>query len=233
MADSKTPDSKNAAGPNAGLNAAAQHLVDSQRLTADNATLVLIDYMTGLMLGCQTLNGHELRNNAVALTKLGKLFKLPTILLGDEGTPLGPMMPEIEAANPDLQRVPRLTPSAMREPGFVDALKKIGRRHLILAGITTDNCVQVLALDAVRAGYHVYVVVDASATWSTQLEQAAFARLTQAGVGLTNWVALSNELLTSWKTPEGEGVMQLMAEHTGYIADLMNNAKAGTVSLQH
>lgn len=35
MVDSQTPDSKNAAGPNAGPNTAAQHLVDAQRLTAD------------------------------------------------------------------------------------------------------------------------------------------------------------------------------------------------------
>lgn len=50
-----------------------------ERLTADNAAMVLIDHQTGTMLlGVTDVNRVEFRNNAVALARAARLHDLPT-----------------------------------------------------------------------------------------------------------------------------------------------------------
>ena len=51
-----------------------------KRLSPNNAALLLIDHQTGLTLGVETSEFTVLRNNALALTNLGKVFNLPFAL---------------------------------------------------------------------------------------------------------------------------------------------------------
>jgi|GEM_PF-27346 len=184
-----------------------------EALTKANATLVLVDYTDGLMPIVKTLSQSALKNNTLALAKLGKIFKLPTIVLGDEGGFRGKQMPELmEIVKGDVF-VPRHTPSAWREPKFVQEVKKAGRKKLIMSGISTDNCIALLALDAMRDGYDVYVVVDAGGSDSKHAEDASLSRLTAAGAVLVNWVQLASELLVDWETPEGPLVGQVYQDH--------------------
>ena len=194
------------------------------RLTPDNSVIILIDYLTELMMACRSIDQATLRNNAVALAKMGAVLEIPTILLGDEGSLNGPFMPEIEqAASKDLIKVARHTPSAMDEPEFVKTIEKIGRPNLIMAGITTDNCLMMLALDAKRAGYESYVVADASACFNSYIDQVALLRLTAAGIPVMTWVALGSELGRNWEDPKAAGVLKIYNEHSGELANMANN----------
>lgn len=47
---------------------------------------------------------------------------------------------------------------------FVNAVKKTGRKQLIIAGVVTEVCVAFPALSAIEAGYEVFIVTDASGT---------------------------------------------------------------------
>lgn len=194
-------------------------------VTPENATLILIDYNTDLMLGSHSMDQRLLRNNAVALTKFGAAFSLPTIYTGDdENTPLGPYMPEVKAALPaDAVSIHRSTVDSMRDPQFRAALEATGRRTLIMAGITTDMCLAQAAVSAAEAGYDVHVVVDASATWDVQVEQAAVLRMTQAGVHPRTWVELAAELAGGYVGPYGDALRGLFAEHLAEFAAMMNN----------
>ncbi|MDX2065613.1 MAG: isochorismatase family protein [Fimbriimonadaceae bacterium] len=182
-------------------------------LSKSNAVLVLVDYTDGLMPIVKTLSQKALKNNTIALAKIGKAFKLPTIVLGDEGGFRGKQMPELMEIVKNDTFIPRHTPSAWREPAFVSAVQKTGRKKLIMAGISTDNCVALLALDAMRAGYDTYIVVDAGGSDSKHAEDAALSRLTAAGAVLVNWVQLASELLVDWETPEGPVVGKIYQDH--------------------
>lgn len=160
------------------------------KLTPDNSVLVMVDYLTGFMPGLKTIDEKTYYNNVTALAKIGKIFQLPTIILGDEGGFRGELFPQISEFLSHGQRIGRHTPSAWHEPAFVKALQQFNRPKIIMAGISLDNCVTQTALDVLRAGYEVYVVVDVSGTDSPLVEQAAIMRLTQAGAVMTNWVSL-------------------------------------------
>jgi hypothetical protein len=183
------------------------------RIAAADAVLVLVDYNRNLMDMTNTMDMAALRNNAVALMKLGTVFGLPTIVLGEENEYYGEFMPEIRQIHPQAPNILRPAPSGWSAPEFRDAVAATGRRTLLLGGISTDNCVSLTSFDAIRDGYRAVVVVDASATGNPLVEQVSLQRLAQAGATLTAWVQLGAEMLESWATPEGEQLAQVFQEH--------------------
>jgi hypothetical protein len=89
----------------------------------------------------------EFCNKALGLAKLGKVFKLPTVLTTSLGQgPNGPFVSEVVSMFPD---VPVIF-SAWDDPKVVAANEKTGRKNLIMAGVTVDLC---LAF-AVQGSYH-------------------------------------------------------------------------------
>ena len=83
-----------------------------------------------------------------------------------------------------------------------------------MAGISTDNCVTQTALDLLKAGYEVYIIVDASGTDSKLVEDAAIARIMQAGAVTTNWGCIASELMGDWQSSAGEKIGALYQEHS-------------------
>ena len=63
---------------------------------------------------------------------------------------------------------------------------------------------EIVALSAQRAGYEVYAVMDASGTWSKLVEEAAPARMVQAGIIPMTWVGVGGELLSDWRSATGQ-----------------------------
>ena len=82
---------------------------------------------------------------------------------------------------------------------FVAAIKKTGRKQLIMAGVVTDVCVTFPALCALEEGYQVFVVVDASGTFNKSVRDAALMRMSQAGAVMVNWFAVACELARDWR----------------------------------
>jgi nicotinamidase-related amidase len=133
------------------------------RFSANDAALVLIDHQSGVMQLVHDYSPAEFRNNVIGLAKLGKVFKLPTVLTTsyDQG-PNGPIIPELLSMFPSALLVRRTTGtiSSWDYPEFVAAIEKTGRKNLIMAGVTVDVCLAFAAMQAVDAGYNVYGVAS-------------------------------------------------------------------------
>ncbi len=67
-----------------------------------------------------------------------------------------------------------------------------------------------VALSAVAEGYDAYAVVDCSGTWSKLVQEAAVARMAQAGIKPITWVAVGAELQGDWRNPTGPGLAEVM-----------------------
>ncbi|MGG5819815.1 isochorismatase family protein [Falsiroseomonas sp. HW251] len=205
------------------------------RLDPANAVFLPIDYMHGLMSACRSIEPGILRNNAIALAKVAKLFGLPTFGTGDRSgrTYLGAEMTEIEAIIPEMRFINRSSVGAWEAPGYADAVRATGRRQLIMAGITTEQCVAFTAQSALAEGYQVHVVLDASASLDERSEMAAVARLTAMGATVTTWSPLAAELLGDFARPEAMGLIRIYSEHQGslrMVEDAFNVATAAARS---
>lgn len=200
-----------------------------RRLSKDDAALLLVDHQAGLLSLVRDIPPDTFRNNVLALADVGRYFRLPTILTtsADDG-PNGPLMQELPALFPDAPVVRRPGQiNAWDNPDFVAAVKATGRRQLLIAGVVTDVCVAFPALSAVEAGYEVFAVTDASGTFDEAVRQAAWARMTAAGVQLVNWFAVACELHRDWRN-DVAGLAKILADHIPDYRNLIQSHGART-----
>jgi nicotinamidase-related amidase len=193
------------------------------RLTAENAAVLFVDHQTGLANGVQTQSPPEFINNVKALVTIAQIYKLPAVITTSAADgPNGPVMPVVAEGLPKATVVHRPGQiNAFDNPDFAAAVKKAGRKKLLIAGISTEVCVAFAALSARKEGYDVYAVLDASGTWSKLVEEAAIARMVQAGVVPITWVAVGAELLGTWQSATGEAHAKLMGDHLPFSSNNM------------
>ncbi|APR80837.1 Nicotinamidase family protein YcaC [Minicystis rosea] len=201
--------------------------VSYNRLSREDAAVLLIDHQAGLLSLVRDFSADEFRNNILALADTAKLFSLPTILTTSfEQGPNGPLVTELSERFPHAPVIRRPGQiNAWDNEDFVNAVKATGRRQLIMAGIVTDVCVAFPALSALKEGYDVFVVTDASGTFNTAVRDAAWSRMTQEGAQLMNWFSVANELQRDWRH-DVEGLERLLATHLPAYANLIASHRA-------
>ncbi|MBL8900329.1 MAG: isochorismatase family protein [Planctomycetes bacterium] len=199
-----------------------------QRWTSENCVVALIDHQTGLMNLVDNVRTTDFKSIVVGLAKTAKLHGLPVVITTSaENGPNGPYLPEVTALLPDAPIVSRPGQiDAFDNAEFAEAIRKTGRKKIVMAGITTDVCVAFAALSALDAGYEVYVVTDASGSMSPEVQNAALMRMADAGAIIGTWFALSCELLSDWRRPTGPGSAQLFIEHMPAYAEVFHSHRA-------
>ena len=202
-------------------------LYQYDRLNKDDAAVLLIDHQAGLVSLVQDYPPNEFKNNILALADIAKFFNLPTILTTSfETGPNGPIVPELKEMFPDAPYIARPGQiNAWDNDDFVAAVKATGKKQLIIAGVVTDVCVAFAALSALEAGFDVFVVTDASGTFDETVREAAWARMSAAGIKLLNWFAVACELHRDWRN-DIEGLGNLLSSHIPLYRGLMTSYAA-------
>lgn len=204
------------------------------RLTPDNAAMLLIDHQTGLSNGVQDQSVPEYITAVTALVKLADGFKLPTVITTSAADgPNGPVLPMITQTLPDAPVIHRPGQiNAWDSKEFVAAVKKTGRKKLVVAGVSTEVCVAFAALSAIKEGFDVYAVIDASGTWNKLVQEVAVARMAQAGIKPITWVAVGAELQADWRNPTGKALAQIMGQHLPFYGNLYGSFLAAQRSAE-
>ncbi|AKX44258.1 nicotinamidase [Thiopseudomonas alkaliphila] len=169
-------------------------------IQADDALMLLIDHQSGLFQTVGDMSVPELRARASALASIASLAKIPLITTASvpQG-PNGPLIPEIHQNAPHAQYIGRKGEiNAWDNAEFVQAVKATGRKTLIIAGTITSVCMAFPAISAVAEGYKVFVVIDASGTYSKMAQEITLARMLQAGVVPIDTAAVASELQKTW-----------------------------------
>ncbi|MFZ6184153.1 isochorismatase family protein [Nannocystis pusilla] len=198
------------------------------RLSKDEAALLIIDHQSGLFQLVHDQIPEVFARNVCALADIAKVFKLPVVVTtSKEDGPNGPLMPDLRERLTNVKVVRREGEiNAWDNAEFVKAVKKTGRKQLIVAGITTDVCVAFAALSALEAGYKVYVVGDASGSLCIGSSIGAMVRMVHAGVQPMSWFAVASELMRDWRDDQGGGFKKLMAEHVPNYKQLIDSYEA-------
>lgn len=194
------------------------------KIDPNNAVMLLIDHQSGLFNTVRDLNVRELRANAVTLAKVATLAKMPVITTASvpQG-PNGPLVPELKEMFPDAPYIARPGQiNAWDNEEFLQAVKAIGKKQLIIAGVVTEVCVAFPALSAIEAGYDVFVITDASGTFNQMTRDAAWDRMSQAGVQLMTWFGAACELHRDWRN-DIEGLGTLFSNHIPDYRNLINS----------
>ncbi|OON62495.1 hydrolase [Massilia sp. KIM] len=185
-------------------------------LRPEDSVLVLIDHQPYQMAN---LNSHEpqmIINNTTGLAKAAKAFNVPTILttvIEDRG---GKLFPTVAEVFPEQKPIDRTFINTWEDPKVVEVVKATGRKQLILAGLWTEVCVAMPAIQAVGEGWDVTVVTDACGGVSVEAHQVAIQRMLAAGVNMITWTALTAEWQRDWARMETAGALvDVLVQHAG------------------
>ncbi|WP_330114292.1 hydrolase [Pseudomonas sp. JS3066] len=186
-------------------------------LNPTNSALILIDHQPQMAFGVQSIDRQQLKNNTVALAKSAKIFNVPTILTSVETESFsGYIWPELLGVFPGQQPIERTSMNSWEDEKFVAAVKATGRKKLIMAALWTEVCLTFPALEAIEAGYEVYIVTDASGGTSKEAHDMSVQRMIQAGAIPVTWQQVMLEYQRDWSKKETyDAVIGLVQEHSG------------------
>ena len=169
-------------------------------LTPENAVLVLIDYQPPQVNTIRSMDALTLVRNAVSLAQTAKAYGLPTILstVGVKDGLNPNTVPELKDAMDGATWIDRSSINAWEDSDFVAAVEASGRKKLIMGALWTEVCLAFPATDALRAGYEVFVPVDAIGGTSVAAHEGGLRRCEQAGAQPVSWIGVLCELQRDW-----------------------------------
>jgi nicotinamidase-related amidase len=191
--------------------------MNTELLNPQNSAVIFIDFEPQMTFGVANIDRQTLFNNVLLLAKAARLFKAPTILTTVESKSFsGYMWPQLQDIFPSQEPIERSSMNSWEDAKFVAAVKATGRKKLIIAALWTEVCLAFPALEAIKAGYEVYAVEDASGGTSLTAHNAAMRRVEQAGAVPMTALQVLLEYQRDWAHKETyDGVMEIVKEHCG------------------
>ncbi|MER9237345.1 isochorismatase family protein, partial [Mesorhizobium sp. M0622] len=114
----------------------------------------------------------------------------------------GKLIKGLQDVFPDQKPIDRTFINTWEDVRVVDAVKKTGRKKIIMAALWSEICLAMPAIQAAGEGYEVYAVTDASGGVSVEAHDMAVRRMMMAGVVPITWMAVAGELQRDWAREE-------------------------------
>jgi nicotinamidase-related amidase len=183
-------------------------------LRPEDSVLVLIDHQPYQLTNVNSHDPQAVVNNTTALAKVAKAFDVPTILtsvIADRG---GKLFKQITDVFPGQEVIDRTWINTWEDKNVVDLVNATGRKQLIIAGLWTEVCVAMPAIQAAGEGWDVTVITDASGGSSVESHQVAIQRMIAAGVNMMTWMALASEWQRDWaRAQHVEELTEVLISH--------------------
>src|SRR5438128_4929131 len=108
-------------------------------LTPDNCVVTLIDLQPQMLFGVSNFDRQSIINNNVALAKAARVFDVPVVLSTVETKSFsGNLWPQVQAVFSGVAPIERTSMNSWDDETFVAAIRKSGRKKIVLAGLWTE-----------------------------------------------------------------------------------------------
>lgn len=186
-------------------------------LTPDNCVIAFIDYQPQMIFGVQSQDRLQLVNGLIGLARTAKEFAVPAIVTAVESKGFsGNTTPQLLDVFAEQAVIERSSMNAWEDAAFVEAVKRTGKKKLILAGLWTEVCIALPALAALEDGLQTYFVADICGGTSVEAHQRAVERMVQAGAVPLTWIQLALEWQRDWsRKAHYDALMKIMRDHGG------------------
>jgi len=121
-------------------------------LTAKNSVLLLVDYQPSMFKGVGSGNRTIIKNCALAAAKAARILEVPVVLSSINPEYNGQVIKEITDLFSGQEIFARGVPSfdAFEDERVWNAVKKTGRKKLVVSGLWTSMCFAYTAMHGVR-----------------------------------------------------------------------------------
>jgi len=186
----------------------------NQPIDPQDCVVLFADLQQGIVELTQTVPFDRLCKGVRGLARLAKILALPIIVTGVAGEDGAPavMIPQIAEGYGDYTIKHRTTANSLLNDEILGIIKSSGRHTLLISGVATELAVQLPAVTAADHGLRGVVVVDACGGVSVRTEQAAFARITQAGSTTSCVMTLAGELSGDFRQPTAQQAIGVVFE---------------------
>jgi nicotinamidase-related amidase len=167
-------------------------------LRPQESVLVLIDHQPYQLANLNSHDPQMVVNNTTGLAKAAKVFGIPTILTSVIAERGGLLFPQITDVFPNQEVIDRTFINTWEDPKVVDVVKATGRKQLVIAGLWTEVCVAMPAIQALGEGWDVTVITDACGGTSVEAHAVAVQRMIAAGANMMTWLAIAAEWQRDW-----------------------------------
>jgi nicotinamidase-related amidase len=189
-------------------------------ITDKNSVLVLVDYQPAMFRGVGSGDRTIIKMAAVGAAKAASILNVPVFLSSINPKLNGDVIPEITSLFPKLEVLSRPIPSfdALEDDRLLKAIKKTGRKKVIISGLWTSMCFAYTALHALKEGFDVYGLIDASGDSVHDAHKYGVKRMTQAGVIPITLVQLTSEWMHAWTNPKsGELIKEVYSRYDAML----------------
>jgi nicotinamidase-related amidase len=176
--------------------------------TKDNSAILFLDLQEEIVKNSRTRSIEQISAAAAALAQVAELHAIPAFL--SAVPPGGDFLSSVTSVLPSATPHMRTQTSAFADEKITEELKASGRKVLILSGVASEIVVQRTALDALAAGYTVYVAVDACGGVSERTEDAAWKRISASGGTTTSVITFVAEMAGDFTTELGGKTLGIM-----------------------
>jgi nicotinamidase-related amidase len=191
--------------------------------TYENSALVLIDYQNEMFETIRSETSAELAGlNVRLLARTAKAFNMPVVLstVGVKYRINGPTHASILSDLPGVEPIDRTSMNAFEDRAFSDAVKKTGRKRLIIGGLHTEICLTFAVVQALKDGYEGMFVTDAVGGRSQAAHRAAIDRMAHAGAVPNTALAVVTELFRDWASPLADKAREVIYWYFGEVPKL-------------
>ncbi len=189
-------------------------------LTDKNSVLVLVDYQPAMFKSVASGDKTIIKNAAIGAAKAASILGVPVVLSSINPKSLGEFIPEITRLFPGQEVFARTVPSfdAFEDERTWNAVKKTGRKKLVVSGLWTSMCFAYTALHGLKEGHEVYGLIDAAGDSTPDAHKYGVKRMLQAGVIPITLESLVSEWMHDWSNPKaGELVKEVYSKYGAMI----------------
>jgi nicotinamidase-related amidase len=181
--------------------------------TYQDCVLVLIDYQKEMLASIRSETKADLADlNVRLLAKTAKAFDMPIVhsTIGVAFKINSPTVPTIAGELSGIEPIDRTSMNAFEDRAFREAVKKTGRKRLIIGGLHTEICLTLAVVQALKDGYDVMFVTDAVGGRSQVAHRTAIERMSHAGAVPSTSLAVVTELFRDWTSPLADKARQVI-----------------------
>ncbi|ARD91839.1 isochorismatase family protein [Lactococcus lactis subsp. cremoris] len=191
-------------------------------LSPENSMFLLIDYQPTQVNSINSMNKQDLIRNVTNLTELMKTFGVP-IVLSTVNVVTGrnkETIPQLKELLSDVVSYDRTSINSWEDKEVNEAVKKIGRKNIIICGLWTEACLTFPTLDALKEGFEVFVPVDAVGGTSKTAHEMALRRVEQAGAKMTSLAQIACEFQRDWNRTDSVPDFIKIMQKSGFFLKL-------------
>jgi nicotinamidase-related amidase len=168
-------------------------------LKREETALVMIDFQEKLFPVMQ--DKEMLLKNALNIIQGARALGIPVLWTEQNPKGMGATLPEIADLLKDTDPISKMSFSCCKNDLFMEKLKALNRRQILIGGIETHICVYQTTADLVKEGYDVEILADVVSSRTRENRQIGLQKTKDKGASATSVETALFELL---KTAESE-----------------------------